>query len=47
MIGRLPIAKMLAATVAATAVISVVMLQIHWDGQQASTAAPKSTACST
>ena len=41
MIGRLPIAKMLAATVAMTAVISVVMLQINWDGQQASTAAPK------
>ena len=41
MIGRLPIAKMLAATVALTAVISVVMLQISWDGQQASTAAPK------
>src|SRR4249919_2802666 len=41
MIGRLPIAKMLAATVAIAAVISVVMLQINWDGQQASTAAPK------
>jgi cytochrome c oxidase subunit II len=41
MIGRLPIAKMLAVTVASTAVISVVMLQIRWDGQQASTAAPK------
>jgi cytochrome c oxidase subunit II len=32
---------MLGATVAVTAVISVVMLQIHWDGQQASTAAPE------
>jgi cytochrome c oxidase subunit 2 len=32
---------MLAATVALTAVISVVMLQVSWDGQQASTAAPK------
>src|SRR4029079_19091999 len=41
MIGRLPIAKMLAATVAATGVISGVMLQIHRDGQQASTAAPE------
>jgi cytochrome c oxidase subunit 2 len=41
MIGRLPIAKMLAATVALTAVISVVMLQVSWDGQQGSTAAPK------
>ncbi len=41
MIGRLPIAKMLAATVALTAVISAVMLPINWDGQQASTAAPK------
>jgi cytochrome c oxidase subunit 2 len=41
MIGRLPIAKMLAATVALTAAISVVMLNIHWDGEQASTAAPK------
>jgi len=41
MMGRLPIAKMLAATVALTAVISVVMLQIRWNGQEASTAAPK------
>src|SRR5215203_3709851 len=41
MIGRLPIAKMLGATVVLTAVISVIMLQINWDGQQASTAAPK------
>src|SRR3954453_21759187 len=41
MYGRLPIAKMLAATVVLTAVISVVMLQPSWDGQQASTAAPK------
>jgi cytochrome c oxidase subunit 2 len=32
---------MFAVTVAATAVISVVMLQIHWDGEQASTAAPE------
>lgn len=41
MMGRLPIAKMLAATVALTAVISAVMVPIHWDGQAASTAAPK------
>jgi cytochrome c oxidase subunit II len=41
MIGRLPIAKMLAATVAITAAISAVMLSINWDGQEASTAAPK------
>ncbi len=41
MYGRLPIAKMLAATVALTAAISAVMLPISWDGQQASTAAPK------
>jgi cytochrome c oxidase subunit II len=41
MIGRLPIAKMLAATVALTAVISVIMLQVSWNGQQGSTAAPK------
>jgi cytochrome c oxidase subunit II len=41
MMGRLPIAKMLAVTVALTAAISAVMLNIRWDGQQASTAAPK------
>jgi len=41
MTGRLPIAKMLAVTVALTAAISAVMLQINWDGQQASTAATK------
>jgi len=41
MYGRLPIAKMIAATVALTAAISVVMLSINWDGQEASTAAPK------
>jgi hypothetical protein len=41
MYGRLPIVKMLAATVAATAAISAVMLSINWDGQAASTAAPK------
>jgi cytochrome c oxidase subunit II len=41
MYGRLPIVKMLLVTIAATVVISVVMVQINWDGQQASTAAPK------
>jgi cytochrome c oxidase subunit II len=41
MYGRLPIAKMTAATIAMTAVICAVMLPISWDGQQASTAAPK------
>src|SRR6478672_6971132 len=41
MIGRLPIAKMLAVTVAMTAAISAVMVSINWDGQEASTAAPK------
>jgi cytochrome c oxidase subunit II len=39
MIGRLPIAKMLAATIALTVVISVVMVPINWNGQGASTAA--------
>jgi len=41
MYGRLPIVKMLAATVAGTAVISAVMLPINWNGEGASTAAPK------
>src|SRR5882757_7831318 len=41
MYGRLPIVKMLLATLAATAAISAVMLSINWDGQEASTAAPK------
>jgi cytochrome c oxidase subunit 2 len=41
MIGRLPIAKMLAVTAAMTAAISAVMVSINWDGQEASTAAPK------
>jgi cytochrome c oxidase subunit 2 len=41
MMGRLPIAKMFAATVALTVLISAVMLPISWDGQQGSTAAPK------
>jgi cytochrome c oxidase subunit 2 len=39
MIGRLPIAKMFAATLALTALISVVMVPIRWNGQGASTAA--------
>src|SRR5687767_4219984 len=37
--GRLPLAKILAATLALTAVISVVMVPIRWHGQQGSTAA--------
>ncbi len=41
MMGRLPIAKMLATTLVLTAAISAVMVSINWDGQQASTAAPK------
>ncbi|MGH2976506.1 MAG: cytochrome c oxidase subunit II [Solirubrobacterales bacterium] len=41
MMGRLPIAKMLAATIAMTVAISAVMVSINWDGQEASTAAPK------
>ena len=41
MMGRLPIAKMLGATIALTAAISAVMLSINWNGQEASTAAPK------
>lgn len=41
MMGRLPIAKMFAATVALTAVMSAVMVSIDWDGQQGSTAAAK------
>jgi cytochrome c oxidase subunit 2 len=41
MMGRLPIAKMLAATVVLTVVMSAVMVPINWDGEQASTAAPK------
>lgn len=39
MIGRLPIAKMLAATIVLTVVTSAVMLPINWNGQGASTAA--------
>jgi cytochrome c oxidase subunit 2 len=39
--GRLPIAKMLAATVALTVAISAVLVPIRWNGQEGSTAAPK------
>lgn len=41
MYGRLPIVKMLLATLLLTVVMSAVMVSINWDGQQASTAAPK------
>jgi cytochrome c oxidase subunit 2 len=41
MYGRLPILKMLLVTLALTAAISAVMVSINWDGQEASTAAPK------
>jgi len=41
MYGRLPIVKMLLATLVGTVVISAVMVPINWDGQQGSTAAPK------
>jgi cytochrome c oxidase subunit II len=41
MYGRLPIVKMVAVMIALAAVISAVMLSINWDGQEASTAAPK------
>jgi cytochrome c oxidase subunit 2 len=39
--GRLPYVKMLAVTLAGTAMISAVMLPIRWNGQQGSTAAEK------
>ena len=39
--NRLPLLKMLAATVLGTVVISAVMVPINWNGQGASTAAPK------
>lgn len=41
MYGRLPIVKMLLVTIAMTVVISAVMVSINWNGQEASTAAPK------
>jgi cytochrome c oxidase subunit 2 len=39
--GRLPYLKMLGVTVLGTIVISAVMVPINWNGQGASTAAPK------
>ncbi len=39
--ARLPLAKMLLTTVALTVLISLVMVPIHWNGVQGSTAAPK------
>lgn len=39
--NRLPIAKMAAAIVALSAIISAIMLSINWDGAEDSTAAPK------
>jgi cytochrome c oxidase subunit 2 len=41
MYGRLPIAKMIAATFVLGTAIAAVMVSINWDGQEASTAAPK------
>jgi cytochrome c oxidase subunit II len=41
MMGRLPIVKMFAATIALTVVISAIMVPINWNGEGASTAAPK------
>jgi cytochrome c oxidase subunit 2 len=41
MYGRLPIVKMLIATVALGAAISAVMVSINWNGQAGSTAAPE------
>jgi cytochrome c oxidase subunit 2 len=41
MYGRLPIVKMLLVTLALTVAMSAVMLSVNWDGQEASTAAPK------
>lgn len=39
--GRLPYLKMLGVTLVGTVILSVVMVNINWDGQQASTAAPQ------
>ncbi len=39
--GRLPYMKMLAVTLVGTVILSVIMVNINWDGQQGSTAAPK------
>jgi cytochrome c oxidase subunit 2 len=41
MYSRLPIVKMVAVMIVLAAAISAVMLSINWDGQEASTAAPK------
>jgi cytochrome c oxidase subunit 2 len=41
MYGRLPIVKMLLVTIVLTVVMSAVMVSINWNGQEASTAAPK------
>ena len=41
MYGRLPIVKMLAATVALGAILSAIMVSINWNGQEGSTAAPE------
>lgn len=41
MYGRLPIVKMIAATFVLGTAIAAVMVSINWDGQEASTAAPK------
>ena len=41
MYGRLPIAKLIAAVVALGTAIWAVMVSINWNGQEASTAAPK------
>ena len=38
---RLPIAKLTIAIVVLSAIICAIMLPINWDGEQASTAAPK------
>jgi cytochrome c oxidase subunit II len=40
-VRNLPIAKLVAAILVATVVMSVIMLIPNWDGEQASTAAPK------
>ena len=41
MYGRLPILKMLAATIVLGAVLSAIMVSINWNGQEGSTAAPE------
>jgi cytochrome c oxidase subunit 2 len=38
---RLPVLQIVAVTVVLTVITSVIMTQIHWDGVQGSTAAPK------